>query len=164
MTTSQGPVTGFDVNKRKGRFSFVSNENRCIWVGLALSRTVEWWFLFWGFPHSPQVSLLGNPSLSNSPHVMSREVALLQRLFIFPYHPGSSCFFLRMVLWMREPKGKMSPQLESLLSHRVSLSLSKPGVILEVEKNLLTHQYLYLMPETSSKWVANQLGSILFSS
>ena len=53
----------------------------------------------------------------------------------------------------RTQKRRRSLQFEILSPQRVSLSLSKVGVIIEVEKNLITCQCLCLMPETSSKGV-----------
>ena len=94
MTMSGSLVSGFDVNKRKERFSFIANGNRCIWAELAIkSRDVV--FVL-GVPSSPTSFSIRQPFLSKPLHVMNSRAALFQHLFISSHHPGSSCF-LRMV-------------------------------------------------------------------
>lgn len=67
MTTNRGQVSGFDVNKRKGRFSFVSNGNRCIWAELSQTQNSgDGGFSFWG-SFTPVSFLVDSPLPNSSP-------------------------------------------------------------------------------------------------
>ena len=138
--------SSYDNELKPGLWLWCQQEKREVFIyfkwkqmhmGRTGKRTVEMWFSFWGFPRPQQISLLDNPFLSKPLYVMNSRAALFQHLFISSHHPGSSCF-LRMVSWTREPPKKASPSAWNSVPHRVSLSLSKVRVIIEVEKNLVT--------------------------
>lgn len=60
MTADRGRVSGFDVNKRKGRFALVSNGNRCMWAELARHTAVETVAVVSGVPSPSRVSFQTN--------------------------------------------------------------------------------------------------------
>lgn len=67
MTGNQSQVSDFDVNKRKGRFSFVSSGNRCICAELGRRRRVEIMILVSGVPSLSARFLIDQSSPHCSP-------------------------------------------------------------------------------------------------
>ena len=133
MTADRGRVSGFDVNKRKGRFALVSNGNRCMWAELARHTAVETVAVVSGVPSPPRVSYQ-----TNLPPVVPRAdkqgSCLPQHLSFSTHHLGSCGFYWRMILFMWGCEGKVSRKFSNLPSWSVLPALSKPVVILKVER------------------------------
>lgn len=164
MTTNRGQVSGFDVNKRKGRFSFVSNGNRCIWAELSQTQNSgDGGFSFWG-SFTPVSFLVDSPLPNSSPRwwaggacssAVSVPLPSPSRLFLLLLENG--------FVYVRALREGVAGVLKRALLDSVTAFVPARGDFRSGEI-LLTHQYLHLTPETSSKGIANQFNSTQFNS